>query len=132
MPMDPRWYNDEKTVYIFNFTEYGLRDWDEYRQKVDIGMREVDEVKHPVVVLFDPLDRPMPSGNPLPHLRYAFALKPDHVVAVISIVRNRFAIATMNWIKRLGFYTWFHMVESYDEAQKIIDAVLEDTKISTS
>lgn len=132
MPMTPRWYNDEKTIYLFHFSETGLRDWNEYRRGIKIGMQEISQVDHPVVMLFDPLYRAMPSGNPLPHLRYAFAAKPDNVVAAISIVHNRFAIAAMNWVKRLGFYTWFHMVDSYGAAQQIIDDVLEDTKLPSA
>lgn len=126
MPIIPQWYDDEKTIFLFHFTPDGISSWEEYRYAIDAGLREVRTVAHPVVIYFDPDEVPMPSGNPLHHLRYALGQMPDNTIAVVNIVNNRFAASILRWLTKIGPYQWFYVVKSAEEAEALIERILAE------
>lgn len=66
MPYTVTWYDDEKTILLFDIS--GTVSWDEFAVATDQACEMIDSVPYRVDIIFDD-HIGMPQGNPFPQLR---------------------------------------------------------------
>lgn len=121
MPMTPTWYDDTKTILVFEFVQPHITTWDEYHIAIDKGWAMIREMPHDVFAVIDAGDTPMPQGNPMPHLRRSLRMLPPNVPTTINIVDNMFAEAILNMLKKIQMTRKMVIVNTWDDAHQYIN-----------
>lgn len=120
MPMTPNWYDDTKTILVFKFTEPAITTWDEYDLAIDEGWAMIRAVKHDVFPVFAAGTTPMPTGNPMPHLRRSLRILPKNVPTTLNIVDNRFVEAILQMLRSIHMSDKMVLIHTWAEAEAYI------------
>ena len=82
MPYTVTWYDDEKTILLFDIS--GTVSWDEFAVATNQACEMIDSVPHRVDMIFDD-HIGMPQGNPFPQLRKSMKSFNERKNLVLSI-----------------------------------------------
>jgi hypothetical protein len=122
MLMDVTWLDEEKT--LLNVRIYGDVSWDQYHAVCEKAAEMAKSVSHRVDMIFTP-EVDVPSGNPLPHFKRAYACLQTarNLGYCISVVPINIPLARifMNLVHRAyGAGSKFQSVYTIEEAHQLI------------
>lgn len=124
MPYNVTWYDDEKSIIVFDIS--GSISWDAFVIATDQTCEMIDSVAHDVYIIFDD-HVGMPKGNPFPRFRECIEKvnERDNFVLSVTVAGSRLTLIVEAVVElTIRFHITNgrenHFVETFEQALAII------------